>query len=748
MSLINFRFTNGYHSPASGTVVFMPHRRHAANETEVLPKPFHRTLVDGELTVDLQSTAPTWVWSVTHNDTTLFYTIPERDGITPHTELIPIAPSTMPTPNNAVEPAWWAEIRQYIRLFTDTIARADEAIQISEDSALSASKDAATAQHQATLSDGYMRQSRQYSYNAHDSAQHAEQEADRAKQEADRIPLDHADTYYRGYLNTSWDLNDLHGVERVGVYNYHRQAINTPSSSFSGLLHVEYSHPNAITVQTASLVNLSGRIMTFRRYHQNDEWTAWEQTDWSKNPLTTGTDLDTIIQEGTYAAETTTIVNSITGKPTGAGSGPFNLTVKTLSRDNDVYHQTFTQWMIGGITRTWERITTSGVYGEWQLTDSGKEQTLTSSANLDTITDTGTYIAQQSFVVENITGKPAGAGRGPFNLTVKTLSRANDVYHQTFTQWMIGGTSRTWERITTSGIYGPWQPVNSEAGNNDDESKTWKFRSPIYLYGDSLTDAGFGDLITLDGTTIYNRAVSGDRSNDTLLRYGLIPLHVTPVTGNIPESGSVEIHVHGRTLEPREGRSYTGTIKDINGRIQYNDGTWTFTRTSAGDAVTVDEPIEFVTAQYEPTATNIVFFSANDITGNVTKPETTIADHITANYMRFVDRTIANPEKHILVLGAVSKNDTQPQDDTHNIVQDVNTRLSNSVPHLFVSYQEYMSQHALHDLNIDPTSEDEQRMNAGLIPERLYSDNTHFTVEAQTVFARHLETRIQERGWA
>ena len=489
--------------------------------------------------------------------------------------------------------------------------------------------------------------------------------------------------------------------------------------------------------------------MTYRRYHQNTEWTAWEQMDWSKNPLTTGANLDTIIQEGTYAAETTTIVNGITGKPPEAGGGPFNLTVKTLSSANNVYHQTFTQWIIGGSTRTWERITTNGIYGPWQLTDSGKEQTLTSTANLDTITDAGTYIAQQSFVVEAITGKPTGAGRGPFNLTVKTLSNTNNVYHQLFTQWVIGGTTRTWERITTSGIYGPWQPVGNTPDTTPPAANEWTFRTPIYLYGDSLTDAGFGDLLTLDDTTIYNRAISGDRSNDTLLRYGLIPLHVTPTTGTIPAAGSVEVNVHGRTLEPREGRSYTGTLAGISGSLKYEAGTWTFTRSSTGTETPVTTPTRFITpTQYEPTATNIVFFSANDITGTTTKPETSVADHITANYLRFIDATTSNPEKHILILGAVSKDDTQPGDPTDTIVKDVNTRLQAYAPQHYVSFQDYMSQHALTDLDITPTADDQQRMNAGLIPTRLYSDNTHFTVEAQTAFARHLETRIQERGWA
>ena len=193
MTLIHFQYTENYHTPAKGTVVFMPHRRHAANETEVLPKPFHKKLVSGEVTVDLEPTQPTWVWSVTHDDTTMFYTIPEHDGILEHTELIPIAPSTLPTANNAVEPAWWAEIRQYKSIMADVL----NTVQRQHDESLDTLREYATdfntalqdaARHES-VAGAYSRQAQASNEQAWEASKGPDGAAQRAKDEADRAEI-------------------------------------------------------------------------------------------------------------------------------------------------------------------------------------------------------------------------------------------------------------------------------------------------------------------------------------------------------------------------------------------------------------------------------------------------------------------------------------------------------------------------------------------------------------------------------
>ena len=198
MTIIRFEYKENYHMPATGGLVFMPHRKHATNETEVLPKPFHRTLVDGVAEVDLEPTGDDWVWSVTLGNDTQFYAIPDHEGTINHTDLIPIAPSTL---DHRVEPAWWAELRQYQQLMVDyvdeTRSNVDKAIS-TVDSIHNTLKTAVTdaARHES-VAGAYSRQAQASADSAWEASKGPDGAAERAKSEADRAEI------YRNEANTS-----------------------------------------------------------------------------------------------------------------------------------------------------------------------------------------------------------------------------------------------------------------------------------------------------------------------------------------------------------------------------------------------------------------------------------------------------------------------------------------------------------------------------------------------------------------
>ena len=197
MTIIRFEYKTNYHMPATGGLVFMPHRKHAANETEILPKPFHKTLVDGIAEVDLEPTGDNWVWSVTLGDDTHFYAIPDHDGIINHTDLIPIAPSTL---DHRVESVWWAELRQYQQLMVDyvdeTRSNVDKAIS-TVDSIHNTLKTAVTdaARHES-VAGAYSRQAQASATEAWEASKGPDGAAARAKAEADRAEI------YRNEANT------------------------------------------------------------------------------------------------------------------------------------------------------------------------------------------------------------------------------------------------------------------------------------------------------------------------------------------------------------------------------------------------------------------------------------------------------------------------------------------------------------------------------------------------------------------
>ena len=190
MTIVRFEYKNNYHMPATGGLVFMPHRKHATNETVVLPKPFHKTLVDGVVEVDLEPTGDDWVWSVTLGDDTQFYAIPDHDGIMNHTDLIPIAPSTL---DHTIEPVWWAELRQLQTFITGYIdesrTNVDKAIS-TVDSVHTTLQTAVTdAQRHESVAGAYSRQAQASNEQAWEASKGPDGAAQRAKDEADRAEI-------------------------------------------------------------------------------------------------------------------------------------------------------------------------------------------------------------------------------------------------------------------------------------------------------------------------------------------------------------------------------------------------------------------------------------------------------------------------------------------------------------------------------------------------------------------------------
>ena len=197
MTIIRFEYKTNYHMPATGGLVFMPHRKHAANETTVLPKPFTKSLVDGIVEVDLEPTGDDWVWSVTLGNDTNFYAIPDHPGIINHTDLIPIAPSTL---NHRVEPSWWAELRQLQTFITGYIdesrTNVDKAINTVDSIHKTLTTAVSDAQRHESVAGAYSRQAQASATSAWEASKGPDGAAERAKNEADRAEI------YRNEANT------------------------------------------------------------------------------------------------------------------------------------------------------------------------------------------------------------------------------------------------------------------------------------------------------------------------------------------------------------------------------------------------------------------------------------------------------------------------------------------------------------------------------------------------------------------
>lgn len=190
MTHIHFEYSDAYGSGSRGSLAFTPHRRHASNETEILPKPFTVPLLNGEVTVDLQPNPSTWVWIITEyfeqRSESFYITIPDSDGVVEAVDLIRINPSTIPAPYNAVEPVWWAEMRQYKQTVTETLLKAGEALESSESSLEESAQNRDESRQSAANAKAYYEQSRDSAYESKEYRDQSEAAAVEAERQADR----------------------------------------------------------------------------------------------------------------------------------------------------------------------------------------------------------------------------------------------------------------------------------------------------------------------------------------------------------------------------------------------------------------------------------------------------------------------------------------------------------------------------------------------------------------------------------
>ena len=191
MTLVHFKYSDSYRNPTKGNLAFMPHRRHAANETEILPKPFTVSLDGGEARVDLEPNTESWVWVITEyfgsDRVSRYYTIPEQDGVIDHTELIEISPSSLPAAYNAVEPVWWATMRQYKNAVSDNLLQSGVAIERAETAVEVAETAVEETQHNQSLALAYRNESRKHSYDSRGYRDESREARDKAEEYRDDV---------------------------------------------------------------------------------------------------------------------------------------------------------------------------------------------------------------------------------------------------------------------------------------------------------------------------------------------------------------------------------------------------------------------------------------------------------------------------------------------------------------------------------------------------------------------------------
>ena len=287
----------------------------------------------------------------------------------------------------------------------------------------------------------------------------------------------------------------------------------------------------------------------------------------------------------------------------------------------------------------------------------------------------------------------------------------------------------------------------------------------IVCWGDSLTAGGgwTSTLQKLSGIPVYNGGTGGENARTIAARQGAdvmlvnnitIPATCEPVTIAVRKTDSGILTEEGHKVTPLlQGGAHVNPVKigEVEGTLRWTgtnyadtNGIWTFTRSVAGEAVTIKRPTAIRTAfdrlHNQPSEVMILFIGQNGGYVDLT------------DLIRMHQQMISHFKgKEYLVLGLSSGTESQRAEYEKQMKQAFGRR--------FVSLREYLAHpvydtdgktviscYGLDDAGLDPTDADIERIKQGQVPQTLLADSVHYTAATKTVIGTMLYKKMIELG--
>lgn len=271
----------------------------------------------------------------------------------------------------------------------------------------------------------------------------------------------------------------------------------------------------------------------------------------------------------------------------------------------------------------------------------------------------------------------------------------------------------------------------------------------ITCWGDSLTAGGgwTSTLASLSGRTVYNGGTGGENVKVIAARQGAdamivnnitIPADTTAVTiASRSTDGGINTVFGNKVMPLLQGGAHVNPVMigDVEGTLawtgsNYADttGTWTFTRSVAGDAVTIDRETvirtEFDRNKNTPHLM-IIFMGQN---GGFSSTADLINTHkLMINHAK---------ARHVIILGLSS--------GTASERAAYESAMKYEFGRYFISLREYLSKYGLADAGLTPTDADIAAMSNGKVPPQLLTDGVHFTSATKTVIGNMLYKKCVE----
>ena len=284
----------------------------------------------------------------------------------------------------------------------------------------------------------------------------------------------------------------------------------------------------------------------------------------------------------------------------------------------------------------------------------------------------------------------------------------------------------------------------------------------ITCWGDSLTAQGgwTSTLQSLSGLPVYNggtggenvRTIAARQGADVMMLNGIaIPADTTPVT-LAPYAQGIPTEFGYKATPLLQGGAHVNPVMlgDIEGTLRwtgssYNDttGVWTFTRSKAGEAVTLKRPTamrtNFDRVRNAPYLM-VIYIGQN---GGYTD-----LDDLVRMHRLMIEHSHA---KNVVVLGFSSGSATQRSE--------YEARMRKEFGRYFISLREYLAHpiyaedgstivscYGLDDAGLTATDADLAAIATGTVPPQLLADSVHYTTTTRTVIGNMLYKRCSELG--
>ena len=451
-----------------------------------------------------------------------------------------------------------------------------------------------------------------------------------------------------------------------------------------------------------------------------------------------GTNWDTVVSPGHYAVDSFAASATMAGLPPSGGSGFAGDIVNFPVTTTRVVRLAI-EYATSNPGKLWTSVSTvAGGVTAWEHA-AAQVTLLASGDDLNTLAP-GKYRAETSTIATSIKNIPLGVVN-PFEVELRQVSKVNGVRFDVLTEYGDTGPIVS-TRQSLSNTFQGWITANVPGS-----------RTVFDCWGDSLTEGGgLGETwltseawparagTVLTGVTMGNKGRSGDTTDEILIRMGVHVLYFAVTGGSIPASGAVAVTTRFKGYVPRD-RNYTGTLAGVAGTLSFNfaAGTWTFTRTTAGTAVTVAGSVQFLPSLAYPKKNPLVFWAGrNDFGFAVTGLDGATVDHIIANHRKVLDHLPAG-DKRVLFFGPTLTTAETVGTAGYTRVWDTINRMKYLFPGTFYSVMDYLIDRALTDAGITPTPADLTAIANREAPPSLFitGDTTHFKKAIADVIGRN-----------